>query len=151
MGLAVRFWTKVQPAGANECWLWTRSVSNRGYGKFSVSDGIWRPAHVIAYELAHGATHGLWVLHSCDVRLCNPRHLFLGTAADNSADMTDKDRQCKGAEHPLAKLTDEKVVEMRRLYDTGEVSSLAELAALFEIGKQHAHRIVRRERWKHVP
>lgn len=36
---------------------------------------------------------GMHVLHECDNVLCTePTHLFLGTAADNTADMFDKGR-----------------------------------------------------------
>jgi hypothetical protein len=48
----------------------------------------------MAWELAYGPIPpGLHVLHRCDNKpCCNPAHLFLGTKADNHADMMTKGR-----------------------------------------------------------
>jgi hypothetical protein len=46
----------------------------------------------------------------------NPEHLFLGTHADNMADMVTKGRQRRGATHHLSRLTAEDVREIRRRY-----------------------------------
>lgn len=50
--------------------------------------------HVAAWEATHGPVpKGLWVLHHCDNPICcNPGHLFLGTAADNTQDSWRKGR-----------------------------------------------------------
>lgn len=80
------------------CWLWTGHWDKDGYGKIMV-DGRRRRAHVYAYEAAHAVSvlpHTL-ICHRCDTPQCvNPAHLFIGTSADNTADMMRKGRHACG-------------------------------------------------------
>lgn len=94
---AERFWAKVdKSAGANACWPWTASRSPKGYGKFML-DGTPRVASRLAWQLTFGPIEdGFYVLHHCDnPSCCNPAHLWLGTKAENNADMIRKGRYKK--------------------------------------------------------
>ena len=103
--LQQRFEEKYIPEPMSGCWLWTASVNDKGYGKLSISAGIWKKAHRISWEINVGPIpkgsgyHGTCVLHKCDVPSCvNPDHLFLGTNADNIYDRMDKGRGRKTKE-----------------------------------------------------
>jgi hypothetical protein len=88
------FWARVDQSG--ECWLWQGSRNAKGYGTLQRHAVQPTPmlAHRYAWMLAVGSIpDGLNVLHTCDTPACvRPAHLFLGTLADNNADMRAKGR-----------------------------------------------------------
>jgi HNH endonuclease len=91
-----RFAAKVRRSESG-CLLWGGAIRGDGYGAFW--DGTrYLGVHRYAWEMANGRAVplGLYVLHHCDTPLCvEPSHLWIGTAADNSADMVRKGRSSR--------------------------------------------------------
>lgn len=91
------------------CWGWSGRKDNHGYGVMQYANTSYR-AHRLSYSLYIGEIpSGMHVLHHCDNPECaNPKHLFLGTHADNMRDKTQKKRAHgahPGEAHYKAKLT----------------------------------------------
>jgi len=140
------------PPNANGCRLWTGAVwDNTGYPRFN-RGGTSVPAYRVAWELANGPIpNGLWVCHKCDVGRClTITHMFLGTPADNSADMARKGRAAKGEKNGGGgKLTAAKVLTIRGAYESGVVSQ-QRLADAFGVTQGIVSAVVKRAIWKHV-
>lgn len=139
-----RFWGKVEKGGPNECWLWTGSRTQWGYGHMGWY-GKTVDAHIVSWEIHFGGRNGKYVCHSCDIRNCvNPRHLFLGTALENQRDMSLKDRSAFGERAGGVKLTYSQVCEIRRI----EGRTQQEIASMYGIARSHVSRIRNRVRWE---
>jgi hypothetical protein len=138
--LEARFWSKVKKTRG--CWNWTAGLYSAGYG--SIHLGRTNGAHRVSWELHFGPIPpGLCVLHRCDNPLCvRPDHLFLGTQADNIADMAEKGR------HGHAKLDTEKVRAIRILAADGYTQT--DLGLYFGVHRTVVGDIVHGETWKHV-
>lgn len=154
-----RFWSKVDKNGPipahqaelGACWIWTAQIGKDGYGRFQLRAGRPIRAHRYAFDPTAGdLPSGLFVCHRCDNKRCvNPGHLFLGTPADNMADMAAKGRSCKGEANRGAKLTSDQVVEILALHATG-LHTQSTLADRFGIASSQINNIVRRKQWRHV-
>lgn len=146
-----RFWSKVNKDGpvhpelGTPCWFWTASLLPSGYGQF---DGC--RSHRVSWEVVNGPIlDGLDVCHKCDTPKCvNPDHLFLGTAAENAADMVIKGRwsgptlsQTPWGE-ARSRLSAEQVAEIRAACGTQK-----EIAEQFGIGQPTVSRIRAAKRW----
>lgn len=145
---AQRFWDRVDTSG--DCWLWLGSICKGGYGRFPLKDKTQR-AHRVAWEMTYGSIpNGLFACHKCDRRACvRPSHLFLGTAADNIKDMIEKGRHACGEKTGTSRLTNEQVLEIRRLHNEGVTAS--KISLLFHLDFSQVRRIIKREVWKHIP
>ena len=142
----LRFEIKVKKSVAG-CWEWTAAKHPKGYGSFSLGGRV-MGAHRVAYQLYVGEIpEGLWVCHRCDNPSCvNPSHLFLGTNADNTHDRDNKGRGSYGEERPNAKLTNNKVNEIRARWLDGE--PMSKLGREFGVARQTISMIVHNRKWR---
>lgn len=121
-----RFESKFEHAECG-CWIWKAGLKGGGYGVFWL-DGALRGAHRAALFLfkGHALNTPLDAMHSCDTPACvNPEHLSYGTKIDNMRDAARKGRTVnvtdwRGCRNPKAKLTPEKVSEIRVRLEAGE-------------------------------
>lgn len=145
--LAERFHANVEVGEPGECWKWSGPVGNGGYGRLGKQK---REAHRLSWELHRGAIPtGMRVCHTCDNPPCaNPAHLFLGTAADNSADMVAKGRSNRGERNGNARLTANDVLVIRRLRREGQ--TLKSIAKVYGVGVPTVHDIATLRRWAHI-
>jgi hypothetical protein len=193
MDIEARFRAKYEVVGG--CWMWRGARNLDGYGVFMTptkSAGRRQKqwgAHRFSWELHRGPVPaGLCVMHRCDAdrppgdrayRLCvNPEHLFLGTNADNMADMARKGRAASGDRHghrtkphrtargerngmhthpecvkrgeanAAAKLTADAVRSIRSRWEAGE--SQPSIAERLGVSLDTVHRVIRRLTWRHV-
>jgi hypothetical protein len=151
--LIERFYRYVGPVTGTGCILWTGAVSVGGYGLIGhgAGKGGMIYANRLSYELFIGPIpDGLFALHRCDTPRCvNSFHIFIGTTADNIADMVAKGRQARGERCHLAKCTAELVQQIRREYDPPKMSA-AKLAKKYGLSSSTVERMIRRQTWKHL-
>lgn len=139
----------------NDCWNWTKSVLDRkrwNYGLVGYLGKAWLVHRVAAFLWLGFDLHSKRkVLHKCDNPKCfNPKHLFIGTIADNNRDMTRKGRVFHpfGTINSHAKLDESDVFLIRRSEQLGTPRRM--LAAVFGVCKANIGRICIGERWGYL-
>lgn len=148
MTLPAWFLARTKP-GPNDCIEWAQGKID-GYGIIRFEGQVVR-AHRLAWFLEHGPFTKVksYVLHRCDNPPCvNPEHLWLGTHADNMADMVRKGRgrALAGNEHWNARLDWPQVEEIRRCAELGIPQ--IRLAERFMVTPSTIHQIVHHKIWR---
>lgn len=134
----------------DDCIRWPYATARRGYGHLRKGTKYWRTHRLSYFETFGAIPDGSDVCHRCDNPPCiNPRHLFAGTPADNRADKMAKGRQAFGVKFRSAKLTDEKVIELRHRYNCG--ASSPKLAKEMGMANGTMQRALFGRLWKHLP
>ncbi len=167
LSLQDRFDAKWTPEPNSGCWLWTGSARaiRKGYLQYGemVLQKNYEQKHFLAHRISWilykgEIPDGMDVLHRCDVPLCvNPDHLFIGTQKDNVTDMIKKGRKfiARGERAGSAKLTDDKVRQIRSLYVRGKApykndNGIYALARRFNVSSSAIWSIVTRQWWRHL-
>lgn len=143
------FWPKVNVVDKDKCWIWEGHTYKDGYGQCSYKNKKFR-THRVSYMLHNKFINKeILVCHHCDNPKCvNPSHLFVGTHRDNVNDKVAKNRQLKGMNAPMAKLTDFDVFCIRdaRSKNVSRVS----LVTAFNITYMSISNIERYKSWTHL-
>lgn len=144
MELKDRFFNKVEIT--NTCWLWVGSIRRGGYGQFKMPSKL-MSAHRAAYLMFNGPiASDKNVLHKCDTPNCvNPAHLFLGSHQDNVIDKVNKGRQAKRSSHGHAKLSENDIINIKKLRESGK--TLKQIALQYQVHPNHIGLIIRGLRW----
>ena len=137
-------------AASNGCIIWTGRLSSDGYG--TLGDHL---ASRLAWRAHHGPIpKGMCVCHNCpagdDPSCINPDHLWLGTHAENMADMKRKGRRkniasTMGEGHGNAVLTTAQALEIR-----ASAGPLILMAKKFNIAKSAVCKIRNGIAWAHL-
>lgn len=128
---------------ASECWLWQMSTIAKGYGMLWWK-GTTRLVHRLSYQAFNGPIpKGLIVRHTCDTpQCCNPKHLLIGTHADNARDKVQRGRSTRGEKNPKAKLTWDDVRAIRASTEPVRV-----LADTYGVSVSQIGHILKNRRW----
>lgn len=145
----MRFYREtVVPYEGEACLPWRYSTNGNGYGMLWI-DGRHFIVSRLLCELVHGPapTPDHEAAHSCGKGhegCVNKHHLRWATVSENHMDRVIHDTHQRGERHPLVKLTEGQVHEIRAL--RGQLPQTA-IAAMFGIGRVQVSRIQRRKRW----
>lgn len=141
------------PEPSSGCILWMGPYNgNSCYGRMTC-DGVRVLAHRVAWAEERGPIpDGLGVLHRCDVPACiNVDHMFLGTQADNDADMWAKGRgetpgTFRGSANKCAKLSESDIPKIRQ-----DKRIMRIIAEEYGVHLSLIWLVKNRKIWMHVP
>jgi hypothetical protein len=145
-----RLYSKIKVNPKNNCWEIKLNKGAR-YPWIRVN-GKYKRTHRVSYEIHIGKIpDGINCLHKCDnTKCCNPEHLFLGTQADNVADMIKKGRKriFKGIELYEAKLNKTKILAIKKKIEKG--IPVLKVAKQYGVNQVVIRGIASGRGWKHL-
>jgi hypothetical protein len=129
----------------SQCWLWTASKNNSGYGGFRVGSKIFR-AHRFSYEYFNGPLNSnLEICHNCDNKGCvNPTHLRQDTKSSNTIDKIYKKNHCNQV------LSVEEVIEIKKAQKNYYRGQVKDLAHFYKVSDRTISYIKQGKRWSHI-
>lgn len=156
------FWLSVERIG--DCLIWTGICSTTGYPKCHYKGNKDALVRRIVYRLACGELpDDAFVITRCNNRRC-VRHSHLQRATKEEIDLRRRNHLPVGEAHPSrvhpenvrrgeqhhkAKITEDDVRIIRRMYDTDGVPT-NKIAEMFGLHHSTAWKIACRKSWKHV-
>ncbi len=130
------------------CIEWKRAKNSEGYG-YLWNGKFNERVHRMSYKLFNGSIpDGKIILHSCDnPSCCNPKHLKIGTRAENNKDraIKNRNRNQQGEKNNMSKLSSEEVLQIRNSKKSENV-----LGSKYGVSRALIGNIRRGEIWKHL-
>jgi hypothetical protein len=125
------------------CWVWQRSYRGNGYAQLTLSGRRQVAGHRAAWSAYRGAIpQGMYVCHRCDnPACCNPDHLFLGTAKENTRDCMSKGRLRPGKAGGARKLSGEQIAMIPALRAIGMLQR--EIGAALGVSQVRVSQVLR--------
>jgi len=144
-----RFFSKIYIT--DDCWIWHGTINATGYGVFFLSYNRKQIlSHRYSYQLFYKTelTTSRIIRHKCDNPLCiNPRHLIIGSHADNVKDRVERGRSAIGENNGRSKLTIKDVKYIRKNY---RQHSRKELANIYSVDRKVVYDIIHNNTWKDI-
>ncbi len=159
------FLSRIDTSDPDGCWPYTGAKDENGYGVFSMKPFV--PKRILAHRMMIFIQTGtdpkeMIGCHYCNNPAClrlHPKHLYIGTHKDNQVDRMRSGTAHKlvnpdyttimGEKHYLAKLTEEKVREIRIRHAAGGMY-FTDLAREYGVAQNAIIMAVKRKSWKHV-
>lgn len=151
------FWSKVDVKDINECWEWTQSLNNFGYGTVGWHGKVYTAHRIAAWSV--GLVENIsapidkqsheFVLHICDnPKCCNPTHLEVGSFSKNQLDSYKRNRRKQPqSKHSNAKLTKTQVQFIRK--NKGAMRQI-DLAKQYNVSQRVISLVQRNESYKDI-
>lgn len=145
--------TQVLTTTSDECILWPYGRGTGGYGSLKSPQGNMIVASRYVCIRAHGAPpteehQASFTCHNGHNGCVNPRHLKWLTETENIESRVAEGRTAKGPQMPHAKLDEQKVRQIRRMYPD---TSYERLAKIFSVTPTTIANVVQRKKWAWVP
>jgi len=146
------FFENIKP-GSADCIIWPYWRNSSGYAEFAhrnykskiVSRNVCIKFHGKPRNESDEAAHSCGNGH---LGCVNPDHLSWKSHKGNHEDRESHGTNLAGVENPNAKLTDEKVLQMRKM--RGEGFTYQAIADAFDVAIATSHKICIRKGWKHI-
>lgn len=136
----------------DDCVSWPFGRMKFGYGQTTIDGRKWL-VHTYVCIQTHGPspTSKHQASHACGnghLGCVNPRHIRWLTPSENQREREKHGTAMKGVNSPMAKLTEEDVLQIRRL--KGLVTQ-DDIASMFGITQSQVSHIIHRKAWSHLP
>jgi hypothetical protein len=135
----------------DDCLIWPFLRSRAGYGRTWNGDRM-IDVHRWVCKIVNGPppTPEHEAAHSCGnghLACCSPRHLRWATKAENESDKLRHGTAPIGDKNPMAKFTDQQILEMRKL---DGMMRQREIASIFDCSQSTVCRILASKGWIHL-